>query len=545
LEGSVPTVVNNRPSSTIDAELFRLLVHSVKDYAIFLLDTGGRVATWNEGAQRIKGYAEEEIVGKHLSVFYPPEVAASGWPDYELTVATAEGRFEDEGWRVRKDGSRFWADVVITALRDSTGVHRGFAKVTRDLTERKFSEEALRQSEERYRMLIDGVRDYAIFMLDVDGHVVTWNAGAQRLKGYSAPEIIGQHFSRFYPPEALAANWPARELEFARADGRLEDEGWRVRKDGSLFWANVLITAVYNRHGQLQGFSKVTRDMTERRKLEERTRQLNDELQLRVDELAVTNRALAAKSRENEAFVYSVSHDVRGPLVNIQGFSKELERSCSELIDSIAMDPITDVQRERVRRIVDEDMAESLRFMQTSVQHLSNIVDALLRLSRLGRVVYRNELVNVAEIVRRVLDSARGRIDQERAEVVLGDLPPAWSDSSAVEQIFANLIANALHYRDPARPLRIEIGGMASKERKSVVYSIKDSGAGIPSGALPKLFTAFRRFHPQAGGGEGMGLATVRRIVERQHGDIRVDSRVGEGSTFFLELPNTPRQEES
>jgi PAS domain S-box-containing protein len=529
----------------IDAELFRLLVHSVKDYAIFLLDPEGHVATWNEGAQRIKGYAEEEIVGQHFSVFYAAEVVASGWPEYELTVAQAEGRFEDEGWRVRKDGSRFWADVVITALRDSSGVLRGFAKVTRDLTERKLAEEALRQSEERYRMLVEGIRDYAIFMLDVDGHVVTWNAGAQRLKGYTTGEIIGRHFSTFYPPEALAANWPARELEFARADGQFEDEGWRVRKDGSLFWANVLITAVYNKHGQLQGFSKVTRDMTERRKLEERARQLKDELQLRVDELARANRALAAKSRENEAFVYSVSHDVRGPLVNIQGFSRELERSCSELLETVAADPVPAAIRERARRIVDEDMTESLRFMQTSVQHLSNIVDALLRLSRLGRVVYQNELVDVATVVRRVLDSTQGRIDEEHAEVVLRDLPRAWSDSGAVEQIFANLIANALRYRDRARPLRLEIGGSTSVDRRNVVYFVKDSGSGIPASALPKLFTAFRRFHPEAGAGEGIGLATVRRIVERQHGAIRVESKVGEGSTFFLELPNSPRQEEA
>lgn len=263
--------------------VFGLVVESVKDYAIFVLDRKGYVSSWNAGAERIKGYTAEEIIGKHFSVFYPPEVADSGWPEHELEVAAAEGRFEDEGWRMRKDGSRFWANVVITALRERDGSLRGFAKVTRDLSHRRRAEQALRETEERYRLLVDGVKDYAIFLLDPTGHVVTWNAGAEGIIGYTAPEIIGQHFSKFYPEEAIRKNWPAHELEMAARDGQFEDENWRVRKDASKFWSNVLITALRDSSGKLYGFSKIARDMTERRELEERLRELSGRL-LRVQD---------------------------------------------------------------------------------------------------------------------------------------------------------------------------------------------------------------------------------------------------------------------
>lgn len=251
-------------------ELHRLLVESVDDYAIFALDPDGFILSWNAGAERFKGYTADEIVGKHFSIFYPQERIDEGFPQYELREAARVGRFEDEGWRVRKDGTRFWANVVITALRDPSGRLVGYAKVTRDLTERRLAEEALRESEERFRLIVQNVKDYAIFMLDPGGHVTTWNEGAQRIKGYTAEEILGKHFSVFYPPEVAASGHPQRELEIARQKGTYEEEGWRIRQDGSRFWANVLITALRRDDGSLAGFAKVTRDLTERRASEQR-----------------------------------------------------------------------------------------------------------------------------------------------------------------------------------------------------------------------------------------------------------------------------------
>jgi PAS domain S-box-containing protein len=274
----------------------RLLVESVVDYAIFMLDTEGRVATWNPGAEKIKGYRAEEIVGQHFSKFYPEEDVAAGKPRYELEVASREGRVEDEGWRVRKDGTRFWANVVITALRDETGMLRGYGKVTRDLTERRRVDEALRRSEERFRLLVEHVSDYAIYLLDPEGRVTTWNLGAGRMKGYDADEIIGANFALFFPEEDIAAGKPLRELEAARDYGRFEDEGWRVRKDGTRFWANAVLTVLRDGRGEVVGFAKITRDLTARRAAEEQSRRL-----LREQTAREVAEEAEARVRESEA----------------------------------------------------------------------------------------------------------------------------------------------------------------------------------------------------------------------------------------------------
>jgi PAS domain S-box-containing protein len=271
-------------------ERFRLLVEQTTEYAIFLLDRSGHVSSWNSGARRIKGYREDEILGQHFSKFYRAEDA---WKcERALETARQAGRFEDEGWRVRKDGSLFWANVVITRLLDSHGKLVGFGKVTRDLTERHRTEEQLRQSDERFRLLVESVRDYAIFMLDPKGMIATWNVGAQRIKGYSAEEIVGQHFSRFYPEEDVRNGKCEMELERAAQDGRFEDEGWRIRKDGSWFWANVVITSLWDTNGRNVGFAKVTRDLTERRAAEEERQRLGRLARDRIHILSGLSEAL-------------------------------------------------------------------------------------------------------------------------------------------------------------------------------------------------------------------------------------------------------------
>src|SRR5438045_2693253 len=244
-----------RVAYNINDEAFRLLVQSVVDYAIFMLDPKGRVTSWNPGAERIKGYSADEIVGKHFSTFYTAEDRAAGLPKKVLEIARREGKFEGEGWRVRKDGSRFWASVVLDAIKADNGELVGFAKITRDMTDKCEAQQALLEAERGFRLLVQGVTDYAIYMLDPQGRVTNWNPGAQRIKGYTPQEIIGQHFSRFYTPEDLDADVPGTALRTARETGRYEAEGWRQRKDGSRFWASVVLDAIHDEQGELIGFA--------------------------------------------------------------------------------------------------------------------------------------------------------------------------------------------------------------------------------------------------------------------------------------------------
>ena len=491
-------------------ELYRLLVESVRDYAIFALDPTGHVLTWNAGAQRFKGWTANEIVGRHFSIFYPPEDIATGKPERELREAVLHGSIEDEGWRIRKDGTRFWADVVITALRDDSGELVGFAKVTRDLTHRRNADEHLRASEERFRLLVQSVRDYAIFMLDPEGRVATWNEGAQRIKGYTAEEIIGRHFSAFYPAETRATGFPQHELEVAAAKGRFEDEGWRLRKDGSLFWASVIITALRDPTGALVGFAKVTRDLTERRQAEERA--IADARRVAETETA---------NRTKSEFLATLSHELRTPLNAIGGYA--------ELLAMEVSGSINESQRQYLERI------------ETSQKHLLSLVNELLNLSRVeaGQIEYDLGPVPLlrllTELEAMILPQARAKditfeIANCPAEVV------AWADAARAQQILLNLLSNAVKFTPPSGRIRIA----CSLTEENIGVSVLDTGPGIPKDKHEAIFQPFVQLgrsltNPREG--IGLGLAISRDLARGMSGDLKVSSQEGEGATLTLILP--------
>ncbi|PTL78700.1 PAS domain-containing sensor histidine kinase [Vitiosangium sp. GDMCC 1.1324] len=487
---------------------FRLLVESVRDYAIFMLDPKGYVSSWNEGAQRIKQYRAEEIIGQHFSRFYPAEDLERGKPAWELTVATAEGRFEDEGWRVRKDGSRFWANVIITALRDpKTGELRGFAKVTRDFTERMKMEQALRQSEERFRLLVEGVQDYAICMLDPDGNVATWNAGARGATGYQAGEIIGQPVSRFYTPEERGSGEPERQLEVAREQGRYEEEGWRVRKDGSRFWANVVITALRNETGELRGFSHLARDITAKRQSEEQRHRLAAALE-------------AVRTREE--FLSIAGHELKTPITSLQLHIQSLS-------GIVAEKGIEALGPAKVQRTLD--------VVNRQVQRLTKLISSLLDVSRVtgGRLELDPQEVELSGLVREVC--ARFSREAEQADCSVSVVAPEgvmgrW-DPLRIDQVFTNLLSNALKY-GAGKPIEVRL----ERDSRVARVRVKDHGIGISPENKERLFGRFERLvSSRQYGGFGLGLWISRQMVEAHGGTIKVDSTPGEGSTFTVELP--------
>ena len=305
-------------ASQSDDGRYRLLIEGVTDYAIYMLDVGGHVTSWNAGAQRFKGYQRAEILGEHFSRFYTDEDRATGLPARALMTAEREGKFEGEGWRIRKDGTRFWAHVVIDPIRDESGFLIGFAKITRDLTERREAEVERRRAEQQFKFLVQSVTDYSIYMLDLEGRVTSWNLGAERIKGYRPDEIIGQHFSSFYTDVDRANGEPAKALATALAEGRLEKEGWRVRKDGTRFRANVVIDAVRNEEGAIIGFAKITRDITEMREAQE--------------ELTKAREALA-QSQKMEAvgqLTGGLAHDFNNLLAGISGSIEVMQKRLAQ-----------------------------------------------------------------------------------------------------------------------------------------------------------------------------------------------------------------------
>ncbi len=477
-------------------QTFRLLVESVRDYAIFLLTPDGYVATWNAGAQSIKGYAAHEIIGQHFSRFYPQETIDRGWPATELRLAKQHGRLEDEGWRVRKDGSRFWANVVITALYNDDGSLRGYAKITRDLTERLRYEDSLRASEQRLQLMIDGVSDYAIFMLDPMGRVASWNSGAQRLKGYAVHEILGHHFSQFYLPDAVEKGWPQHELKVATETGRFEDEGWRVRKDGTRFWANVVITAVYDSTRTLMGFAKVTRDLTERSMLN----------------------SMQTSEKYIDEFLAMLGHELRNPLGALSNAALIVKKvGGSELLDRAS------------------------NVLQRQVRQLTRMVDDLLDVTRIrqGKFVLRTSRVELQSVLMHALDAVP--MIAEKSQRLHVDLAPemlyVMADEERLTQAFVNVLSNASKYTHNEGEIWVHL---ALRSNEAVV-SIRDNGSGIEAQLLPRIFDLFKqgeRTLHNAQGGLGIGLTLVQRILQMHSGSIEAFSYGAEqGSEFVIRLP--------
>lgn len=526
-------------------DLHRLLVDRVLDYAIFALDPHGIILTWNAGAERLKGYRTEEIIGKHFSIFYPKEDLTSGKPQREIEAAAKDGRVEDNGWRIRKDGSRFWANVLITAIRDDDGHLIGFAKVTRDLTEQRAAEIELRASEERFRLMVQSVRDYAIFMLDPTGHIATWNEGAKRLKGYTPKEIIGKHFSIFYPKEDLDDGKPPRELRIATETGKYEEEGWRIRKDGTRFWAHVIITAVRDSHGELAGFAKVTRDLTERRASQERAlqdarrivkeetertaaerrtrelRELADQLHAQAEEIEARRREAENANRAKAEFLAAMSHELRTPLNAISGYTQLMQLGISG--------PLTGEQAEQLERI------------QSSQAHLLGIINDILNFSRIeaGHLAYDTAEVPAGETMDSVLTMIAPQAGKKGVKLVLRECDPhlvAIADRPKVEQVLLNLLSNAVKFTKPGGT--IEMRCDADETRLHV--RVKDSGIGIPDNQLDAIFSPFAQVGRSLASpkeGTGLGLSISRDLARGMNGELTVESKVGAGSTFTLDLP--------
>jgi len=481
----------------IEPHLYQLLVEQTKDYALFILDKDGRVMSWNLGAQRLKGYAPEEIVGRHFSTFYTRESVDSGWPQHELKVAVAEGRFEDEGWRVRKDGSRFWANVVITALRDEAGQLLGFSKITRDLTERKLQEEALRQSEERFRLLVEGVVDYAIVMLDPEGMVTSWNSGAERINGYRRDEVLGKHVSRFFLPEDVEDGKPWEELATARRDGRVEAQGWRVRKNGERFWARAVVSSLHDQDGHLRGFAKVTQDLTDQRHLQD----------------------LEKAARNVNEFISTLAHELRNPLAPIRA-----------AVQVMGMAPPGDPAHETMRLTIDRQSAQLARIV-------NDMVD-IARITR-GAIHVEHVPVDLTEVARRAVETAAPLIESKRHRLEV-ELPPqpvtVDGDLSRLTQLATNLLNNAARYTADGGRIVVAVAAQDGQ----AILRVRDNGRGIEPDLLERIFDMFVQGRAPLNrivGGLGIGLALARKIAELHGGSLEGRSEgSGKGSEFTLRL---------
>jgi PAS domain S-box-containing protein len=491
-----------------EAGRFQLLVENVVDYALYMLDPNGMVTSWNPGAERIKGYTADEIIGQHFSHFFTLEDRRAGKPAHILRMARNAGRHEDEGWRLRKDGTCFWALAVIDAIRDGSGQLIGFVKIIRDMTDRRAAEEALRESERRFRLLVDAVVDYALFMIDTAGRVTNWNSGAQRIKGYTADEIVGQHFSQFYTEEDRAARLPQRALETATREGRFEAEGWRVRKDGNRFWANVVIDAVRDDTGQLIGFAKITRDMTERR------------------------RAQAQLEHAREQLHQSQKMESLGQLTG--GIAHDFNNILTAIISNI----------------------ELLRGKTTDMSKQPQL-EAALQAAQNGAALVRQMLVFARKQPLQVLPIDLNAAVQEIADLVrhstpenialrlelASELKPVKADPSQLQTCILNLAVNARDAMPSGGTLTIATGGQKRMERSPnlpagdyVCLTVNDTGIGMTPEVLQHVFEPFFTTK-EIGKGTGLGLAMVYGVTGQLGGEVTIESEPGRGTTVRIILP--------
>jgi PAS domain S-box-containing protein len=487
---------------------FRLLIEGIIDYAIFLLDPSGIVTNWNAGAERIKGYKADDIVGRHFSVFYTPEDRAAGLPARSLEIAKREGKYATEGWRLRKDGTRFLASVVLNAIYED-GVLIGFAKITRDVSERELAQAALRDTERHFRLLVSGVTDYALYMLSLEGYVSSWNAGGENIKGYAAAEIIGQHFSRFYSEADRAAGKPARALALARETGRYEEEGWRVRKDGSFFWASVVIDAIRNDNGELIGFAKITRDITERRDAQVALERVQQQL---------------AESRKMEAIgqlTGGVAHDFNNLLMIVTGHIQILKKNAAldpkALRAALAIEHAAERGATLTRQLL--TFARRLR-VNPQAFHARHQIDA----------------------IREVLATGLGN-NVRLAVNVPRDSLPIIVDSGEFEIALVNLVMNARDAMPEGGTVTIaakntRLGeGEAAPAGYYLAITVEDTGVGIPPDIVPKVFDPFFTTKP-VGKGTGLGLSQVHGFAHQAGGTVKIASTLGQGTTITLYLPS-------
>ncbi len=500
-------------------EQFSFAVMDCIPDGVVLRAPDGTLLEANEAFCRMTGYEREELRGLKPPFPYWPEDQRAVIRRALDEVMAGRGAQHELVFQ-RKNGERFPVQVNGAAWVDENGHVNGWVMTLRDLTERqqaRLQQEMLRESEERYRLLVDGVKDVATLMLDPEGHVVSWSEAAERMKGYKAVEIVGKPLGTFYTAEDVAAGKPELHLKIAKAEGRVEVEGWRVRKDGTRFWAHVNMSALRGENGELRGFGKVTQDFTDRRRWEEALRQ-------RATELAQLTDQLKKKNAELDQFAYITSHDLKAPLRGIANLSQWIEEDIG--------DRFTDEARQQ------------MELLRGRVRRMEALIDGILQISRVGRVRANPEQVDVSKLLRDVVDllAAPEGFVIEIAE----NMPRLVAEKLRLEQVFMNLIGNAIkHYVARAGSERGRVWVTAADKGEMVEFAVRDNGPGIAPEYHEKIFVIFQTLAARDRvEGTGLGLSLVKKIVEDQGGRVWVESKEGEGATFRFTWPKVGKARE-